>query len=99
MYVALTLVIGAVAGAVAFLLLGKTTAAILSGNATRAALPMLGNLAIILGVLLGTAFIASQYLVWMGIGLAAGLLICAVIRVIRQTSKRRNDDAEKEGKQ
>ena len=99
MYVAIALVIGAVAGAVAFLLLGKTTTAILSGDAARAALPMLGNLAIIMGVLLGTAFIASDYLVWMGIGLAAGLLICAVIRVIRQPSKRRNDDAEKEGKQ
>ncbi len=99
MYVALTLAIGAVAGAGAFLLLAKTTSAILSGHAARAALPMLGNLAIILGVLLGTAFIASNYLVWMGIGLAAGLLICAVIRVIRQTSKRRNHDAQKGGKQ
>lgn len=99
MYVVFAIAIGVVAGAGAFLLLGKTTAAILSGDAARAALPMLGNLAIILGVLLGTALLASNYLVWMGIGLAAGLLICAVIRVIRQTGKRRNNDAEKEGKQ
>lgn len=99
MYIAITLVIGAVAGAVAFVLLGKVTTAILSGDATRAALPMLGNLAIIIGVLLGTAFIASDYLVWMGIGLAPGLLICAVIRVLRQQRKRPNDDVEKEGKQ
>ncbi len=91
-----TLLIGIAAGVLAFVLLGRATTAILQGDAIRALLPMLGNLAVLLATLLLTAFLAKSQLVPMGIGLAAGLIGAAIVRMVIYLNKK-NDPKGKDG--
>ena len=91
--------IGAVAGVGAYILLSLATRAILRGDAARAALPMLGNIAVLFFALLGTAVLAKAYIIWMGAGLAAGLILSAVMRLLVNLRKGKNGDGKGKGEQ
>lgn len=87
--------IGCAAGAAAFWLLSISTGATLNGARARAILPMLGNTLLIIGVLLATALTRPDKLIWAGIGLAAGLMVSAVVKMLAALHK---DAAKKRGR-
>ncbi len=91
--------IGAAAGAGAYVLLSFATGAILRGDAARATLPMLANIAVLFAALLGTALLAKPYIVWMGAGLAAGLILSAAIRLLANLRGGKNGGGKGKGKQ
>lgn len=88
--------IGCAAGAAAFWLLALSTSATLRGERIKAILPMLGNTLLIVGVLLATAVTRPDKLMWTGIGLAAGLMVNAVLKMLvalyRDAAKKRGRD-------
>ena len=87
--------IGCAAGAAAFWLLALSTGATLRGERAKAILPMLGNTLLIIGVLLGTAATRPDKLMWTGVGLAAGLMVNAVLKMLVALHK---DAAKKRGR-
>ena len=87
--------IGCAAGAAAFWLLAVATGALLGGARIKAVLPMLGNALLIVGVLLLTALTRPDKLMWTGVGLAAGLIVSAVLRMLVALHK---DAAKKRGR-
>jgi len=83
-------VIGVISGGVQFWLLSKFTKLISAGKLSGAAIA-LGFLQFFMPmvILLGVAFTIRQELLWAGVGIVASLLICAVIKFVFNTRKRR----------
>ncbi|MEG1560341.1 MAG: hypothetical protein RRY79_04710 [Clostridia bacterium] len=93
----LVIIIGVVVGATALYLLALSTTAILRNEPQKAALPLLANIFLIAIALLGTAFLAHDRLVFMGIGLAAGLIVGAIIKLIlglRKDAMKKKESAD-----
>lgn len=84
------LAVGLVAGGIQFWLLSKFTKHISAGQINKKSIT-LGLLQFFLpmGVLVGTAFIIRQQLLWAGIGITAALLLGAVISFILNKRKAR----------
>lgn len=93
-------IIGVAVGLTELWLLSKLTKIILSGNVSAmAGLIVLAKLVLLAVALFGTALLAKAYLVHMGVGIAAGLLIGALIKYGLQTyrdgkSKKRSQEEE-----
>lgn len=85
---------GAIGGAVQFLLLKKLALAITSGKEIdiKIVLCIIGQIFFPICVLLLCALIILEQLVYCGIGIAAVLLICAVITFILRMRKGTKND-------
>ena len=84
------LAVGVVAGGVQFWLLSKFTKLISTGQISKKCIAFgLLQFFMPMGVLVGTAFIIRQDLMWAGIGIAASLLIGAVISFVFNKRKLR----------
>lgn len=85
---------GFVVGAAQFRLLSAVTALLMSGKKTgRIILFVMGKLALYAAALWGTVMLAPAYLIWVGAGLAAGLILAAVARYVQS----RRSERKKEG--
>lgn len=88
--------IGAACGVIQFWLLSRFTKLITTGKVEAKAVA-LGLLQFLLpvGVLVATAFIIRQELLWAGIGIVAALLTAAIIKFVLNNRKQggRKDDA------
>ena len=77
------LIIGAVSGAAQFLLLSKFTASVTGGTlCVKTALFGVSQFFIPVAVLLCCALLFPAGLMWSGIGMAASLVICALINFV-----------------
>ncbi len=93
-------IIGIAVGLTELWLLSKLTKILLSGSVSAlAGLIVLAKLALLAAALFGTALIAKAYLVHMGVGIAAGLMIGALVKYGLQLyrdgkSKKRSQEEE-----
>ena len=82
--------IGAVSGAIQFYLLLKFTTSLSGGKmGTRTLIFAITQFLFPFAVLVACAFLLSDALMWVGIGMAASLIICAVVKFVL-TSKAKN---------
>ena len=78
------LIVGAAAGAFSFRMLLKLTGSIIRGTFNnKTALFAATQFLLPFAVLLGCALLIPESLMWVGIGIAATLIICAAVRFIR----------------
>ena len=102
MYVALGLVIGAIAGTVQFFLLSRFTGAVTKGKVNNKTIIFaLTQFLFPFAVLVACAFFIPDSLMWAGIGMGGALVISAVTKFIlttRGAEVKGNKSGKKSGK-
>jgi len=80
----IAIIIGIIAGIIQFYLLQKFTGAVTMGKITnKTVIFAITQFLFPFAVLVACAFLIGDKLLWVGIGIASSLIICAIIRFIK----------------